>query len=223
MGKIGRRLRVRARDIGLSQAAVARAAGLSPERYGQYVRDLREPDFATLLTICRVLKTTPNALFGIDDFPATRPALPMHGIPADQVRVRHLETRPGMGAQGFENEEENTDDPEHIWLPERLVRHELRAAPEDLRSMEVSGPSMSPMLESGDQILVDLRERTPSQPGIFALFDGIGITVKWVELLPFTEPQRVRVSSENKRFKEWEGTLEEVHILGRVVWFARRL
>lgn len=128
-----------------------------------------------------------------------------------------------MGAQGFENEEENTDDPEHIWLPERLVRHELRAAPEDLRSMEVSGPSMSPMLESGDQILVDLRERTPSQPGIFALFDGIGITVKWVELLPFTEPQRVRVSSENKRFKEWEGTLEEVHILGRVVWFARRL
>ncbi|MGE3279923.1 MAG: helix-turn-helix domain-containing protein [Alphaproteobacteria bacterium] len=61
---LGPGLRRRGDELGLSQAEVARQVGISPERYGQYVRDEREPDFDTLDEICRVLKTTPDALLG---------------------------------------------------------------------------------------------------------------------------------------------------------------
>lgn len=56
------RLRQRARQLELSDAEVARRAGLTERRYGHYVRGVREPDFATLLRICAVLEQTPNDL-----------------------------------------------------------------------------------------------------------------------------------------------------------------
>lgn len=52
--------RERARQLGLSDADVARRADLSERRYGHYVRGTREPDFSTLLRICDVLDVTPN-------------------------------------------------------------------------------------------------------------------------------------------------------------------
>lgn len=58
-------LRKRAEELGLSHAEVARRAGLSETRYGNYATGQREPDFATLLRIASVLATTPNDLLGV--------------------------------------------------------------------------------------------------------------------------------------------------------------
>ncbi|MFK0692469.1 helix-turn-helix domain-containing protein [Mesorhizobium sp. IMUNJ 23033] len=55
-------LRRRAEELGLSNAEVARRAGLSERRYGNYVSGRREPDLSTLVRIASVLATTPNAL-----------------------------------------------------------------------------------------------------------------------------------------------------------------
>lgn len=62
MDLFAKRLRERARQLELSDAEVARRAGLAERRYGHYVRGLREPDFATLIRICAVLDVTPNDL-----------------------------------------------------------------------------------------------------------------------------------------------------------------
>ena len=67
----GRALRERANKLGLSDTEVARRAGLEVGRYGNYARDSREPDLATLVRISKVLLTTPNALLGIEDLPET--------------------------------------------------------------------------------------------------------------------------------------------------------
>jgi transcriptional regulator with XRE-family HTH domain len=55
-------LRKRAEELGISSAEVARRAGLSERRYGNYVSGRREPDLATLVRIATVLATTPNDL-----------------------------------------------------------------------------------------------------------------------------------------------------------------
>jgi transcriptional regulator with XRE-family HTH domain len=68
MVDLGRSLRARARELALSDAEVARRAGLSERRYGNYVTGAREPDLATFFSICMVLQTTPNFLLGIGDF-----------------------------------------------------------------------------------------------------------------------------------------------------------
>ena len=62
MELFAKRLRERARQLELSDAEVARRAGLAERRYGHYVRGMREPDYATLLRICDVLDVTPNDL-----------------------------------------------------------------------------------------------------------------------------------------------------------------
>ena len=62
----GERIKARARELGLSDAAVARALDLPQRRYSAYANESREPDFATLLRICWILKTTPNAILGVD-------------------------------------------------------------------------------------------------------------------------------------------------------------
>ena len=61
------KLRERAAQLGISNAEVARRAGLSERRYGHYVSGVREPDLRTLLTIAATLGTTPDALLGVTD------------------------------------------------------------------------------------------------------------------------------------------------------------
>jgi transcriptional regulator with XRE-family HTH domain len=62
MQAFAQRIRERARELGLSDAEVARRAGLSERRYGYYATGEREPNLATLLRICEVLAGTPNDL-----------------------------------------------------------------------------------------------------------------------------------------------------------------
>ena len=66
----GERLKARARELEMSDAAVARALDLPQRRYSAYVNETREPDFATLSRICRVLRTTPDAVLGFGPHPA---------------------------------------------------------------------------------------------------------------------------------------------------------
>lgn len=62
MEVFARNLKKRAEELGISNAEVARRAGLSERRYGNYVSGRREPDLATLVRIAAVLATTPNDL-----------------------------------------------------------------------------------------------------------------------------------------------------------------
>jgi transcriptional regulator with XRE-family HTH domain len=66
MQGIGDRLKARAAELGLSGAEVARRAGLTATRYGHYLQDIREPDLATLVRICRVLGLRPDVLLAYD-------------------------------------------------------------------------------------------------------------------------------------------------------------
>jgi len=86
MDGFGERLRARAQDLGLSDAEVARRAGLSVNRYGNYVRNTREPDLATLVRIAEVLGTTPDGLLQVGQGQAreatgARAALTAHAHP----------------------------------------------------------------------------------------------------------------------------------------------
>ncbi len=65
----GERLRLRARELGLSDSEVARRLGLSQSRYAHYVSGVREPDYATFARICRVLAFSPNDALGFAEVP----------------------------------------------------------------------------------------------------------------------------------------------------------
>ena len=98
-------------------------------------------------------------------------------------------------------------------------------APDDLRLVTVRGESMSPVLEDGDMVLVNTSDTQPSPPGTFVLFDGVGLMVKSLELLPgnSTAEPMVRISSANTHYSAYQRRLVEIDIKGRIIWFGRRL
>ena len=51
----------------------------------------------------------------------------------------------------------------------------------------------------------------------------MGLVAKQLEPVPNTEPARVLIRSANARYQDYERTVDEVSIIGRVVWFARRV
>lgn len=110
------------------------------------------------------------------------------------------------------------------WLfPEAIIRHEFRARPEDLHIITIDGDSMEPLLSSGDRILIDTSQRIPVPPGIFVIWDGMGIVAKRIEHIPDSEPPKIIIKSLNPEYQTYERDAEEVNIIGRVIWTAKRL
>jgi SOS-response transcriptional repressor LexA len=107
-------------------------------------------------------------------------------------------------------------------FPEAVIRHELRARPRDLRIITLHGDSLEPELSSGDRIMIDTSQRVPVPPGIFVIWDGMGIVAKRIEHILSSDPPRLRIMSVNPAYETYERDAEEVHVIGRVVWSARR-
>ena len=103
------------------------------------------------------------------------------------------------------------------------IRNSLKASPSQLRIMHVEGDSMAPTLLDGDTVLVDMTRRAPNPPGIFVLDDGMGLVAKRLEHIANSDPPAVRVISDNKHYPEYERTADEIHIVGRIRWFAREI
>ena len=141
--------------------------------------------------------------------------------PADArlVPIAEMEVEAGAGGGAFAAEvaEERT----RWYLPEAMVRHEGHADPESLRILRVKGDSMEPKMREGDRLLVDTARRRPATGELFVLFDGTGLVVKRVEMVPGEE--RLRLLSANPAYGPYTALGEEVHVVGKVVWVLSRM
>jgi phage repressor protein C with HTH and peptisase S24 domain len=48
----------------------------------------------------------------------------------------------------------------------------------------------------------------------------MGLVAKRLEVIPMSEPPKVRIISDNHQYSAYEGTADEVHIIGRVRWYG---
>ncbi|WP_406648823.1 helix-turn-helix domain-containing protein [Rhizobium acaciae] len=64
METLSSNLKRRAEQLGITNAEVARRAGLSDRRYGNYITGRREPDLATLVRIASVFNVSIDELLG---------------------------------------------------------------------------------------------------------------------------------------------------------------
>ena len=100
---------------------------------------------------------------------------------------------------------------------------DLRNPANDARDFAAALKKTGFTLIGGDVVLVDLARRSPTPPGIFILYDGMGLVAKRLEHVPNNDPPKVRVISDNTFYSPYERTADEIHIIGRVRWFAREL
>ena len=97
---------------------------------------------------------------------------------------------------------------------------ELGLQPGTLAALSVAGDSMSPTLADGDEILVARSDGTP-RDGIHVIRRDGTLLVK---RLLFEREGRVSVISDNKAYpSEADVPLDDVEVLGRVVWKGGRI
>ncbi len=132
------------------------------------------------------------------------------------LRIEELDVRAGAGAGSS-----LAGGAERViaqWqVPTGIVRGYSTAPAAELRIITVMGDSMEPTLLPGQRVLVDTGDRKPSPPGIFVVWDGLGLVVKRVQVLPHSEPPRVKIASDNVKYDPYERTLDEAYIQGRVI------
>ncbi|MCC6006792.1 MAG: LexA family transcriptional regulator [Rhodobacteraceae bacterium] len=215
------RMRARTRQLGMSVAELARAAGVNRSFVYDILRGRSQvPNLEKLTRLAAALKvevewllTGKGGLSGDDPIDA--------GYHNEFVAIQHVGARPAMGG-GTVIETENTPGRD-FHFRRAWIRNRLKAAPSMLRVMSVQGDSMLPTLEDGDVILVDMNLRNPAPPGIFVLHDGMGLVAKRLEHVPMSDPPRVRIISDNPRYSPYECTADEVNIVGRVRWYGREM
>ena len=147
-----------------------------------------------------------------------RRTAPPAGAPLVAIPEMAVEAAAGPGALN----EEFAAEKARWYLPEGMIRHEGDADPGSLRVLRARGDSMEPLISDGDRLLVDLARRTPGTGEMAVLWDGSGLVVKRVEVMPQAEPPRLRLHSANPDYEPYTCLAEEAHIVGKVVWTVRK-
>lgn len=135
------------------------------------------------------------------------------------VTVPKVSSRISVGACDF---------PEEARAQERYAFHadwlrSIGARPGRIVLLEVEGDSMSPVLEEGDVVLIDL-DRTRFREGrLFAVGIGDTLFIKRLQLNTGFRGPRMAVISVNSQYRSFECRPDDIWIAGEVLWFGRTL
>lgn len=194
--------------LGLTQRELAGAIGIDENMFSKVKKGIRQFKGGELVKALRWLEQMESQ---------SDPDHDAAGTAVAYVPVEVLPTYAGMGGGGT-----GDGDAEMALVPRSLVVDVLRGKPSDFLLINVRGDSMEPDFRHGDQILIDRRDVSPAQPGPFALWDGDWgeYVIKNVER---TRSGDVRIFSSNKKYTAESAPSEATRIIGRPVWFGRRI
>ena len=202
------RLTALASETGNSLAALSRMIGRNSSYLQQYItkgspRKLEEEDRRRLAEFFGV---TESELGAPEEKSSSR---------GEWVEVPRLalEASAGPGATAAEEIPFDAFRFSRRWLRENGLD------PAQLSAIRVIGDSMDPLLRGGDEILVD---RTPRafREGVHVVRLGEALHVKLLQAVP---PDRLRLISKNPAYEPVEVAMEDVDVVGRVVWKGGRL
>ena len=227
VSEASRHLKLLRRRAGLTIREVAQALGME---HGSSYQHYEDRFRKALLPLELVLKLVPifrghgveagelYALAGVEASGA-RPLGVAPGAADDDasrrmMRIEELDVRAAAGSGLTEDAGKVVA----LWqVPSEIVRGYSTAPAPELRIITVMGDSMEPTLQPGQRVLVDVGDLKPSPPGIFVVWDGLGLVIKRVQMLAHSEPPRVKISSDNVKYDPYERSLEEAYIQGRVI------
>ena len=194
-------------------AGLSRMLGRNPAYIQQFVRRgvpkrLKEEERRKL---ARYFSISEALLGGPIDEPA---------IPAGLVSVNRHPIAASAGPGAIVAEEMGKP---YFGFDERWLKALTSTPPANLSIVRVEGDSMSPTLDHGDEILVDLGDSTDRlRDGIYVLRSDDAVVVKRLALHPMG--RRVTVQSDNPAYPDWpDRRLDEIHCVGRVIWASKRV
>lgn len=204
---------------GIGPTDIGNALGISSQAVSQWLSGKTHPTGKRLKELAELLGTSWEALYA-DTSGEGPPAQTIAHTPSSHITIPEYDVVTSAGP-GTVPELCSPDDglkpAEHWKIPRGYVAAFVES-PDKLAIIRVAGDSMEPEYQAGDRVLIDTSHRAPSPPGIYVLWDGYGLVLKRLELVPgMEEPRRVRIMSINPAYSAYELTLDEIAINGRVV------
>jgi phage repressor protein C with HTH and peptisase S24 domain len=209
----------------------ARAAGVAESTMRQHLARNSIPKGAADLYVRagrRTGVTVEWLLYGKGKGPARFEGLPpkeptqLTFADAGTVDIPELEVHAmaGQGADGqYEIMQEAASDTVigKYSFPAAGFRQAFGANASEVVVAEVMGDSMLPTLYPGQKVMVHITDRRPTPPGLFYVWDGMGLVIKRIELIPGSNPPTLRIKSDNPKYDTYERTVEEAYINGRII------
>lgn len=201
-------------ERGENFAALSRLVGRNPAYIQQYVRKgtpkyLPERERRIL---ARYFDIPDSSLGGVDD----------EGSPdfGALVPVQRADVFASAGPGALPGAERKRP---YFGFDQQWLRRLTATAPDRLEVIRVEGDSMAPTLNAGDDILVDLGDAGERlRDGIYVLRVDGTLLVKRLAIHPVG--RRVTVQSDNPAYGDLPDCgLDEIQVLGRVIWAGRKV
>lgn len=204
--QVASRVRRSAQSLGWNSADLASRLGLPSSSMSNYWTGKRMWPTELLVPLAEHLQTRVATLLGAVDREGT----------GDLVAVSEIDLAYGMGGSFADGPVEA----QTLHFPRAWLETITTSPPSQLTFARGRGDSMVPTLLDGDIVLIDRSQRTVrEQDAIWAFTVGDIAMIKRVRL----RGETVHILSDNDRVPADEASIEEVHVVGRVVFIGRRL
>lgn len=213
------RLKARATAFGTLQE-VADAADMPKPTVQKILSGVTDPAFGRVVRLAQVLGMTAADLYDDDLIPGgavaeDKSTYRAEGAELDwlQVKVLDLSISAGNGSYVESEAVVGTFPFPRQWLPRNAGREA------DLRIAKVAGDSQYPELRDGDLMLFNLAQRSIRE-GMYVVRLDDALMVKRLQL---DGGGMVRLSSANQIYQDIVVSLDQVELIGRVIWSGREV
>jgi phage repressor protein C with HTH and peptisase S24 domain len=210
-----RRLRLIMQQFG-SVADLARAVGVSDNAIYKWVAGRGQPSMMSLVNLSKAAGVSVEWLATGRGGPSKGKS-EIHTLePAEVVPLPRHSLRAANGHLAIQNQQIV----DYVSFQSQWLQRALNIDLRNMALVEVIGDSMSPTIDEGDLVLVDLREGRFRHDGVYVLRTGTDLAVKRLQRQP---DGALLIRNDNPAYESSTVKPEDVTLLGRVVWIGGRL
>lgn len=160
-----------------------------------------------------------SRFFGVDEIELGAPVY-RRGNVTELVEIPVIDVKASAGPGALAEMESKTA---QFGFDQKWLKRLTSSKASSLSIIQVSGDSMEPTLHDGDEVMVDLADGAARlRDGIYVLRMDDALNVKRIAIEP--QGRLISVVSDNAAYPTWHGLERRaINIVGRVLWFGRKL
>lgn len=213
----------------ISAKKLAEALEIHRSTIQNYLNGKSEPNWSTIHDIARVTETDVGWLMGLSDEPVLsgpKPSL----VPTDELStiandpsfslVPRYDVSASAGHGSLIDQEAILG---YMAFQTSWLRLTMGVNPDDLSLINAAGDSMEPTIRSGDLLLLDNSVNSLEDDGVYAIRINEFLSVKRLQL---NYQGGIEIRGDNPLYNTQiidQSTADGIQIVGRVLWFGRRL
>lgn len=196
----------------------AELTGKSPSHIYKICRGVSRPSMVYLQSLYDSFQVDLNWLLTGEQSQGGQPEGTAPGKDIVFAPMFDVQASAGMGA-----EVQAEDITDYFAFNKHFLASQLGVSGDSLAFVTISGDSMLPTFQDGDQVLVDMTRKLVQREGVYLLQTRDGLMAKRLKAISDHE---LKVGSDNPDYSDWTLDLkasEENPVMGKIVWCARQV